>query len=124
VARVVGDVMTRDVVALTDAHDAAAFASLLVEHGVKSVPVVQGDRVVGIVGRRDLLRLLARDDDAVLADLQALLAAEQTGVGSWQATVADGAVVLVGAGSPEQVEGVRLLATSVPGVVRVDVREG
>lgn len=113
--RTVGDVMTSDVYALTEADDAAAFAGLMAESGVKSVPVVRGERVVGIVGRRDLLRRLAREDADVRADVEALLAAEAAVVGTWTVAVADGQVRLTGTGS---VEGARLLALSVPGVVR------
>lgn len=114
--RTVADVMTRDVYALTEADDAAAFADLMAESGVKSVPVVRGERVVGIVGRRDLLRRLAREDADVRADVEALLAAEAAVVGEWTVAVDDGQVRLTGAGSAE---GARLLALSVPGVVRV-----
>lgn len=114
--RTVADVMTREVYALTEADDAATFADLMAESGVKSVPVVRGERVVGVVGRRDLLRRLARDDADVRADVEALLAAEAAVVGQWTVAVDDGQVRLSGAGSAE---GARLLALSVPGVVRV-----
>ena len=46
---------------------------MMLRHGLKSVPVVSGDQLVGIVARRDLLRLVARGGDDVRADLQARL---------------------------------------------------
>jgi CBS domain-containing protein len=57
-----GEVMSRSVYTLTEGTDAAA-ARMMLRHNLKSVPVVAGDRVVGIVARRDLLRLVARGDD-------------------------------------------------------------
>ena len=42
---------------------------------VRSMPIVDGSRVVGIVSRRDLMRALARDDDrTVAADVRHRLA--------------------------------------------------
>jgi len=119
--RTVGDVMTRDVVALTEADDEAAFGALLTDTGVKSIPVVRGERLVGIVARRDLLRLLVREDGAVERDVAGLLGAEQATVGRWRVRVRDGAVEVVGAGTARQADEVRLLASTVPGVVRVHV---
>jgi CBS domain-containing protein len=121
--RRVEEVMTVDVYALPESADEAAFAELMAESGAKSIPVVQGAHLVGIVGRRDLLRLLARDDDAVAADVRALLSAEP-GLQRWQVEVADGEVTLTGDGPPHQAEEVQLLARTVPGVVRVQVRAG
>ena len=49
------------------------------ERRVKSIPIVRGRRVVGIVARRDLLQVLARRDQDIGRDLEALLAAELGG---------------------------------------------
>jgi CBS domain-containing protein len=118
--RLVEQVMTRDVYALPDSADAAAFAQLMAESGAKSIPVVQGELLVGIVGRRDLLRLIAREDDAVAADVTALLEADPE-VGGWQVAVEDGELTLTGKGTAQQVEAVQLLSRTVPGVVRTRV---
>ena len=117
-ARTVEDLMVRDVYALPDTADQAAFADLMLSTGVKSIPVVQAEHLVGIVGRRDLLRLLARDDALIAQDVAALVRAEPA-VGSWDVTVEDGEVVLSGDGTPEQREAADLLARTVPGVVGV-----
>ena len=65
-----GEVMSRSVYTLTEDTDATEAARLMLRHRLKSVPVVAGDRVVGIVARRDLLRLVARGDNDIRADLQ------------------------------------------------------
>src|ERR1700684_3466828 len=56
--RKVHEVMTRDV--LTVAQDAALsdIVDLMVKHHIKRVPVVDGDTVVGIVARANLLRAM------------------------------------------------------------------
>ena len=119
--RTVEEVMTREVYALPDSADAAAFASLMLESGVKSVPVVQGAVLVGIVGRRDLLRLLARDDDVIRAEVDELLASDDALAG-WRTAVDDGEVTLTGSGTAEQADAAQRLVRSVPGVVRTHVR--
>ncbi len=53
------DVMTRDVVTVTEEEPVAGIAELLEEKGIKRVPVVRDGQLVGIVSRADLLRLLA-----------------------------------------------------------------
>lgn len=116
----VRDVMTADVVALTEADDAASFASLLASSGFKSLPVVRGDRLVGIVGRRDLLRLLSRRDAEIEHEVRRLLA-DALGRAGWSVSVHGGVVRLAGGGTDdEHVTAGRLLLT-VPGVIRVQV---
>jgi CBS domain-containing protein len=66
--KVAAEVMTRAVVALPEEADTAEAARLLLERRIKSIPVVRGRRVVGIVARRDLLKVLARRDQAIALD--------------------------------------------------------
>jgi CBS domain-containing protein len=89
--------------------------------GVKSVPVVQGELLVGIVGRRDLLRLLARDDEAIRAEIEELLGSDGV-LSGWRAEVDDGEVTLTGSGAPDSADAAQRLVRSVPGVVRTHVR--
>jgi CBS-domain-containing membrane protein len=119
--RTVEQVMTTEVYALPDSADESAFASLMTESGVKSVPVVRGAHLVGIVGRRDLLRMLARDDALVAADVEALLAGVDE-LGQWRVQVEGGEVTLAGTGTPPQAEAAQRAVHTVPGVVRVRVR--
>jgi CBS domain-containing protein len=59
---VAADVMTKDVAVCRPDDDVRTVARRLLERGVKRMPVVDGDRVVGIVSRQDILRELARDE--------------------------------------------------------------
>jgi CBS domain-containing protein len=115
----VGEVMTREVLALPPDADAADAARLMLDHGVKSIPVVLGGRVVGIVTRRDLLAVLARTDHAIRTDVERLLADELGG--HPQVEVADGVVTLTGFDTSQEADLAGLLARTVPGVVEVRV---
>jgi len=74
--RTVREVMTRAVYTMPEDADAAAAARLMLRHGLKSIPVVAGGLVVGIVARRDLLRLVVRSDQDIHADLERRLKEE------------------------------------------------
>ena len=110
--------MSQSVYTLAEDTDAAAAARMMLRHGLKSVPVVAGDRVVGIVARRDLLRLVARGDQDVRADLESRLKEEIELLQRVRIEVADGVVTVAGAGDlgRQLVVG---LARTVPGVVEV-----
>jgi CBS domain-containing protein len=63
--------MTRDVVSVNTDAPLEKIVELMEEHRIKRVPVLAGDRVVGVVSRADLLRALAaatRERAAVAAD--------------------------------------------------------
>jgi CBS domain-containing protein len=115
----VGEVMTREVLALPPDADAADAARLMLDHGVKSIPVVLGGRVVGIVTRRDLLAVLARTDHAIRAEVERLLADELGG--HPRVEVADGVVTMTGFDTSQEADLAGLLARTVPGVVEVRV---
>ena len=114
--------MSKSVYTLAQDTDATAAARMMLRHHLKSVPAVAGDRVVGIVARRDLLRLVARDDDDIRTDLrtdlQSRLAAELELLQRLRVEVADGVVTVAGAGELGR-ELVAGLARTVPGVVEV-----
>jgi CBS domain-containing protein len=57
--RKVADVMTRDVISVDADAELEEIVALMEEHRIKRVPVLQGDRVVGVVSRADLLRALS-----------------------------------------------------------------
>jgi CBS domain-containing protein len=65
-ARKAKDVMTRDVVTVTEAAPLSEVADLLESHGIKRVPVVRNGKLVGIVSRANLIQALAsmRDEPA------------------------------------------------------------
>ena len=57
--RVVRDIMTRDVVSVSDTTELADIAILLETKRIKRVPVVRDGRLAGIVSRANLVRALA-----------------------------------------------------------------
>jgi CBS domain-containing protein len=116
--RVVRDVMAREVVALPEDDDAAEAARLMLARGIKSIPIVSGRRVIGIVSRRDLLKVLARSDQAIRTDVERLLG-DELGGESRGVEVADGVVTLAGFDDPGGRQLADLLASTVPGVIRV-----
>lgn len=59
------DVMTTDVVTVTPESEVREIASLLVEHGISAVPVVDSEQhVLGIVSEGDLIRRIENDSDS------------------------------------------------------------
>ncbi|WP_460549616.1 CBS domain-containing protein, partial [Geodermatophilus aquaeductus] len=88
----VHDLMTQVVHAVDPTADVADVARLFVEAGLRSVPVTDGGRVVGIVSRRDLLRLLIRSDDDAREELLRLVEGYTGEPDAWDVTVHDGLV--------------------------------
>jgi CBS domain-containing protein len=119
IPRVVGEVMTRDVIAVDEEADVALVARLMLEHRLKSIPVAVGGDVVGIVARRDVLRVLARSDTEIHVELEDLLDEEIQMMGRYRAKVSDGVVTLYGPTDRAGQRLAELLARSVPGVIDV-----
>ena len=113
------EVMSRSVYTLTADTDAAAAARMLLRHNLKSAPVVDGDRVVGMVARRDLLQLIARSDDDIRADLERRRTDELAALQRLRVEVTDGVVTLEVATRPLARQLLEALAWTVPGVVDV-----
>jgi len=119
--RRVSEVMTPRVITVTETADAAEVAGLMMTTGIKSVPVLRGEGIVGVVSRRDLMGVLARTDERIRADVLDLLE-EHGGDGpAWDVTVRDGAVRLRGRGDERAERLADTLARTVPGVTRVDL---
>jgi CBS domain-containing protein len=114
---VVGEAMTMHVVSVHEDSDASDIARLMLETGVKSLPVVNGETVVGVVSRRDLIQALATTDDRIHADIESLL--HDADLPDWSASVYDGEVVLVGPGEPRDARLAKTLAGTVQGVSSV-----
>ena len=115
-----GEVMRQSVYTVTGDTDATAAARLMLRHRLKSVPVVDADQVVGMVTRRDLLRLLARSDEDIRADLERRVAEELEALRHAVVEVRDGVVTVDADGPCRQL--VEQLARAVPGVVEVRSR--
>ncbi|MCX2951434.1 HPP family protein [Lentzea sp. NEAU-D7] len=89
-ADLVGQVMTSPVT-VTPNTDLAEVADLMLERGVRSVPVVFEGHLAGIVTRRDMLRSISREDWIIEAEIRHRLDM----IGStyrWTVAVRDGKV--------------------------------
>lgn len=116
--RTVGGVMTTEVVTADPDSHAAELGRLMVERHLRAVPVVDGDRLVGIVSRIDVLRTIARDDAAITRDVRAHLSA--AGRRRWDVAVADGVVTLASEGADEADRHIAaVVAGCTPGVIDV-----
>lgn len=57
-------VMTSPVITLGEQAKLAEIADILLEHGVKQVPITRNGKLVGVVSRRDILRaLISQESD-------------------------------------------------------------
>jgi len=56
---VVQDVMTKNVVVVSPTDSAVQVAKLMIEKKINRIPVVENDKIVGIVTRGDLIRAAA-----------------------------------------------------------------
>ena len=129
----VKDVMTRDVLSVTEETPVADIAVLLETNRVKRVPVLRSGKLAGIVSRANLVRALAMtiteaaggaeiDDrairDKLLAELKAQKWAE---VSPANVTVKDGVVHLWSSYLSEQEKlALVVAAENIPGVQRVE----
>lgn len=118
-ASYVVDVMTTLPVVVAPETDLAEAAQLMTERSVKSLPVVQDGRLVGIVSRTDVVARLARRDERVEAEIDDLV--RSSGMG-WVVTVVDGVVTLDGPVGTAECSLARAVVSTVAGVVGVHIR--
>ncbi|MFE1809104.1 CBS domain-containing protein [Streptomyces sp. NPDC059533] len=94
-----GDVMSAPAVAVRAEETAADAARLMTRRGIERLPVVDvEDRLVGIVTRRDLLRMFLRPDSEIRRRVTGEVLTEVFGVptGDVDVHVVDGIVTLAG----------------------------
>ncbi|MET0234287.1 MAG: CBS domain-containing protein [Kibdelosporangium sp.] len=117
----VGAAMTTEVIVRGPNTDAAQLARDMLDHHLRAIPIVDGEKLVGIVTRHDLLRTVARDDKTIAQDVRHRL---EQGFrrGDWSATVSDGVVTLVDEYGDETDRHIAtVIANAIPGVVDVKV---
>jgi len=129
--RRVADVMTHDVLSVDADAPLTDIVALMEEHRIKRVPVLEADRVVGVVSRADLLRALSvvarergesvADDSTIRERILDTLAHE-----SWapkttlNITVVNGVVDLWGTiGNDQERRAICVIAENAPGVKKV-----
>ena len=129
--RKVDEMMTSEVVSVTEDTPLSDIAALFERERIKRVPVVRDGRLVGIVSRANLIQALASvigrtdpgndSDQRIRHELLARLHQQSwTDFGDRNITVHDGIVHVWGlVGSPEERNALLTLAEGVPGVARV-----
>ena len=124
--------MTRDVISVDAGAPLEEIVALMEQHRIKRVPVLEGDRVVGVVSRADLLRALsaaAREHGAATAPMTGPSAT--TSWTRWRSepwaprttlnvTVVNGVVDLWGTiGNDQERRAICVIAENTPGVKKV-----
>lgn len=126
----VREVMTTAVRTVEPTADLADLARQLTDGHLRSVPVVAGGALVGIVSRRDVLRALVRPDGDIRADVLRVVEAYTGDLDCWDVRVTEGVTSVTRTrGAPEVSPAVeefalRRLVVTVPGVVAVRVLPG
>lgn len=131
-ARKAADVMTRRVITVAPDTSLGDIASLFEKHGIKRVPVVKDEKLVGIVSRANLVQAVIRlgknkpqavsvEDSAlhnkIVADLHSLLWADPANI---NVVVENGTVELWGfVESETEKNALRVAVEVVPGVRQV-----
>jgi CBS-domain-containing membrane protein len=118
-APLVGAVMTANPVTVAPTTDAVAITHVMLDRHLRALPVVDGDRLVGIVTRRDVLRTIARDDLAIARDVRHRLAIACHR--AREVEVADGVVSLTTEGDDVDRHIAGVIAAALPGVREVRV---
>jgi CBS domain-containing protein len=124
-ARTVGEAMTTPAVTVKPRRSVAEAAALMLDLDVTRLPVVEADRLVGIVTRTDLVRAFTREDDELEREIREdlILNTLWASPDRIRVEVDGGQVVLEGEVDNE--EAARFLeshAARVPGVLSVDSR--
>ena len=116
--RAVGEVMTKKVVTVQSTSEVSRAARIMLDAGIKRVPVMRGRRVVGILSRRDLVKVIARRDSDIEAEVRLRLGELGFGPDHGAVSVAAGVVTIqLAEGSGRRLA--ESVALSVPGVLEV-----
>jgi CBS domain-containing protein len=130
--RKVSEVMTPDVETVTEDDPLEKVVHLMERHRIKRVPVMRGDKMIGIVTRANLMRALASlalaeqpvaaGDSAIRERLLAELKKQPWApIGLIDVVVKDGVVKLSGALTDERErQAIRIAAENIAGVKKVE----
>ncbi len=115
----VAEVMTPNPRTTTENADIADLITLFTHSSFKSLPVVRGETLIGVISRSDVIRALWRTDEELLADLKAVF--RDYGQDAWTFRVRSGSVEVIGTGTARERDIASAIAHSVLGVRRVYV---
>jgi CBS domain-containing protein len=122
VARTAGEAMTSPAVTTSPWRTIAEAARLMLEHRVNRLPVLEGNRLAGIVTRADLVRAFSRPDDEIALEITEDAIGDSLWVsrGDVEVDVRDGEVTLRGeVQTRTDAELLARFVSTVPGVVGV-----
>ena len=123
-ARTAGEAMTSPALTISAGRPVSEAARTMVEKKVNRLPVVDGERLVGIVTRADLVRAFTRSDAAIAEEIanDVLLRTLWIDPAPIEITVEDGLVTIAGrVATRSEAELIGAYVSRVPGVVDVDV---
>jgi CBS domain-containing protein len=124
-ARTAGDAMTAPAVTIGSGKLVAEAASLLLDLGIDRLPVVDGDQLVGIVTRADLVRAFCRQDEEIEREIRDDVIFSSLWLNPTQVKVEveDGCVTLEGRVENQGVaDQIVHFVQRVPGVVSIEPR--
>lgn len=124
-ARTVGDAMTAPAVTIGSRKNVSEAAALMLDLGIDRLPVVDGDELVGILTRTDLVRAFTRTDDEIKQEIhdEVIFQTLWVSPGRVKVEVDDGSVTLEGEVDNEALaDQVVHFVQRVPGVVSVEPR--
>ncbi len=117
----VGEVMSSPPLTTDPYTDAAELAAMMIDRRLRSIPVVDEDRLVGIITRRDLVRTITRADALIAADVRKRLRAYGN-PDRWTVHADHGTVTITDQfADPVDHHVALVLAQAVPGVVHAEV---
>lgn len=127
------DVMTRNIISVSENTELPEIAELMEKHRIKRVPVLRDGKLVGIVSRANFIQRIAAskevrvvpvnaDDDAIKVNVESALAREPwASVGTTNITVSAGIVEFWGTvASDSELKASRVAAENVAGVAGVN----
>ena len=131
--RKIGEIMTRKLVSVAEDAELSVAVDRMLRSGVKRLPVLRGEEVVGVISRSDLLKALVQalptpDGGHPDAEIKGTIEAELARRGwapraSVRVEVKDGVVTFAGAITDERLRsGLRVMAENTPGVTEVHDR--
>jgi CBS domain-containing protein len=114
------EVMSAYPLVTTPEADVADVADAMLQQDVRSMPVIDDRKVIGIISRRDILRAVVRSDDTLTRDVQHRLDEYADGRRRWTVAVEGGVATVTGEYDNDIERAVvEVLARTVPGVAAV-----
>ena len=117
--RTVAEVMTHAVLSLQVDDEVSHAARTMLDAGIKRMPVLRRKRLVGVVSRRDLMKVIARSDQSMKAEIVRRLRELGIAVAEPMVAVDLGTVTVGLGGSGRERSLVESTVLTVPGVLEV-----